>query len=183
MQIIYLAFGRSKLGFSSKKYVDHFNLTQSELMLILSCHDISWFNILYVKFVVGKFRAVEVLLTTFLKLWKIHFYYCLRHNIKRTLGPKTIKSFDSFTIENHIKTKEMVASKFLASSWGSGWHFRHVCSSTASGKLARGRIAESPILSAGGGESLSNTIVCWWVSVASWGWVGVCTQHNNTVRV
>ena len=76
---------------------------------------------LYVKFVVGKFRAVEVLLTTFLKLWKIHFHYCLRHNIKRTLGPKTIKSFDSFTIEN-----QMIVSKFLSSSWGSGWHFRHV---------------------------------------------------------
>ena len=137
-------------------------------MLILSCHDISWFKILYVKFVVGKFRAVEVLLTTFLKLWKIHFHYCLRHNIKRTLGPKTIKSVDSFTIEN-----QMIAFKFLFSSWGSWWHFRHVRSSTASGKLARGRIAESPILSAGGGESLSNTIVCWWVSVASWGWVSV----------
>ena len=61
MLIIYLAFGKSKLGFSSKKYVDHFNLTQSDMILILDCHDISWLEILYVKFVVGKFRAVEVL--------------------------------------------------------------------------------------------------------------------------
>ena len=84
---------------------------ESELILILSCHDISWLEILYVKFVVGKFRVVEVLFTTFLKLWKIHLHYCLRHNIKRTLGPKTIKSFDSSTIEN-----QMIVSKFLSSS-------------------------------------------------------------------